>query len=48
MEIREACDQGDPIVLSNPDSVVSKAYGNVAQKVVQKLKEQPAHPEIIL
>ncbi|KAF7842266.1 iron-sulfur protein NUBPL [Senna tora] len=48
VEIREACDQGDPIVLSSPDSAVSKAYGDVAQRVFQKLKEQPAQPQIIL
>ncbi|KAI9118999.1 hypothetical protein K1719_009674 [Acacia pycnantha] len=45
VQIREACDDGDPIVLSNPDSAASKAYGDVARKVVQRLKEQPAQPE---
>ncbi|KAL1367475.1 hypothetical protein AAHE18_02G054300 [Arachis hypogaea] len=48
MEIREACDQGHPIVLAAPDSVVSRAYGDLAEKVVQKLKEQQFKPEIIL
>ncbi|KAK4281243.1 hypothetical protein QN277_012764 [Acacia crassicarpa] len=43
--IREACDDGHPIVLSNPDSAASKAYGDVARKVLQRLKEQPAQPE---
>ncbi|XP_058746380.1 iron-sulfur protein required for NADH dehydrogenase, mitochondrial-like isoform X2 [Vicia villosa] len=46
--IREACDQGHPIVLAAPDSVVSRAYGNIAEKIVQKLKERQFHPEIIL
>ncbi|KAL5068120.1 hypothetical protein RYX36_019007 [Vicia faba] len=46
--IREACDQGHPIVLAAPDSVVSRAYDNIAEKVVQKLKERQFHPEIIL
>ncbi|XP_054808108.1 iron-sulfur protein required for NADH dehydrogenase, mitochondrial isoform X2 [Prosopis cineraria] len=48
VQIREACDEGDPIVLSAPDSAASKAYGDVARNVVQKLKEQPAQPEIVL
>ncbi|CAK8571810.1 unnamed protein product [Lathyrus sativus] len=46
--IREACDQGHPIVLAAPDSVVSRAYGNIAEKVVQKLNERQFQPEIIL
>ncbi|CAL0300612.1 unnamed protein product [Lupinus luteus] len=46
--IRESCDQGHPIVLSAPDSVVSRAYGDLAEKVVQKLKEQQPPPEIKL
>ncbi|KAK7270319.1 hypothetical protein RIF29_23372 [Crotalaria pallida] len=46
--IREACDQGHPIVLAAPDSVVSRAYGDAAEKVVQKLKERQHSPEIIL
>ncbi|KAI4349427.1 hypothetical protein L6164_010017 [Bauhinia variegata] len=48
VEITEACDQGIPIVLSRPDSTVSKAYSDVAQKVAQKLKEKPRQPEITL
>ncbi|TKY52710.1 Iron-sulfur protein NUBPL [Spatholobus suberectus] len=48
VEVREACDQGHPIVLTAPDSVVSRAYGEVAEKVAQKLKEQQFQPEIIL
>ncbi|KAL2992124.1 hypothetical protein AAZX31_10G032400 [Glycine max] len=48
VEIREACDQGRPIVLAAPDSVVSRAYGEVAEKLAQKLKEQKFQPEIIL
>ncbi|XP_061356831.1 iron-sulfur protein required for NADH dehydrogenase, mitochondrial [Gastrolobium bilobum] len=48
VEIREACDQGHPIVLAAPDSLVSRAYNAVAEKVAQKLKEQPLQPEIIL
>ncbi|QCE04641.1 ATP-binding protein involved in chromosome partitioning [Vigna unguiculata] len=48
VDVREACDQGHPIVLAAPDSVVSKAYGEIAEKLAQKLKEQQFHPEIIL
>lgn len=48
MEIREACDQGHPIVLAAPDSVVSRAYGNIVEKVVQKLKEKQFQPELLL
>ncbi|CAI9107686.1 OLC1v1007100C1 [Oldenlandia corymbosa var. corymbosa] len=37
--IRSGSDEGVPIVVSHPDSVVSKAYGNVAEKVVNRLDE---------
>ncbi|KAH7517321.1 hypothetical protein FEM48_Zijuj09G0051200 [Ziziphus jujuba var. spinosa] len=50
--IREGSDEGVPIVISTPDSVVSKAYIDVAQKVVKKLeelsKEEQTGPEIHL
>lgn len=46
--IREACDEGHPIVLAAPDSVVSRAYGELAEKVAEKLKKQQFQPEIIL
>ncbi|KAI4301144.1 hypothetical protein L6164_034454 [Bauhinia variegata] len=48
VEIREDCDQGVPIVLSRPDSAVTKAYSGLAQKIAHKLKEQPRQPEITL
>ncbi|XP_017412666.1 iron-sulfur protein required for NADH dehydrogenase, mitochondrial isoform X2 [Vigna angularis] len=48
VNVREACDQGHPIVLAAPDSVVSRAYGELAEKLAQKLKEQQFQPEIIL
>ncbi|KAB1208876.1 Iron-sulfur protein NUBPL [Morella rubra] len=51
IEIRKGCDEGVPIVISSPDSVVSKAYGGLAQNVINRLevlsKEQPP-PEIFL
>ncbi|XP_062149402.1 iron-sulfur protein required for NADH dehydrogenase, mitochondrial [Alnus glutinosa] len=51
IEIRKGGDEGVPIVISAPDSVVSRAYGDLAQKVIDRLeelsKEQP-RPEILL
>ncbi|XP_065856151.1 iron-sulfur protein required for NADH dehydrogenase, mitochondrial [Euphorbia lathyris] len=52
VEIRKSCDEGVPITISSPDSVVSKAYGDAAENVVKKLKElateQTLQPEINL
>lgn len=52
VDIRKGSDEGVPIVISAPDSVVSKAYGVVAQKIVNKLEElgeeQGYHPQISL
>ncbi|XP_010538598.1 PREDICTED: iron-sulfur protein NUBPL [Tarenaya hassleriana] len=45
MKIREGSDEGLPVVLSSPDSVVSKAYGELAQNVVNRLKELEENPE---
>ncbi|XP_010274151.1 PREDICTED: iron-sulfur protein NUBPL [Nelumbo nucifera] len=38
-EIRRSSDAGDPIVISSPDSTVSRAYNEVAHKVVNRLEE---------
>ncbi|XVF32438.1 hypothetical protein REPUB_Repub17cG0083000 [Reevesia pubescens] len=38
VDIRKGCDEGIPIVVSAPDSVVSKAYHDVAQNVVTRLE----------
>ncbi|KAL8497290.1 hypothetical protein ACS0TY_020832 [Phlomoides rotata] len=49
--IRSGCDEGVPIVISNPDSFVSQTYGDIAQKIVSMLeqnKQQHFHPEINL
>ena len=43
-EIRKCSDEGVPVVLSNPDSAVSKAYSDVAQKVVSRLEELSEQP----
>uniref|UniRef100_A0A2P2JHP6 Nucleotide-binding protein-like n=2 Tax=Rhizophora mucronata TaxID=61149 RepID=A0A2P2JHP6_RHIMU len=52
VDIRKGCDKGVPIVMSAPDSIVSKAYTDAAQNVVNRLeelaKEQSVHPEINL
>lgn len=52
LEIRTCSDEGVPVVISNPDSTVAKAYGDVAQKVVSRLQElskkQQLRPEINL
>lgn len=52
VEIRKGGDEGVPITISSPDSVVSKAYGDVAQNLVKGLhelaKEQTLQPEINL
>lgn len=50
--IRKGSDDGVPIVISAPDSDVSKAYVDVAQKVISRLdelsKEEHSRPEISL
>lgn len=38
-EIRKGSDEGVPIVISAPDSAVSRAYGEVAVNVVNRLEE---------
>ncbi|PIA45256.1 hypothetical protein AQUCO_01700649v1 [Aquilegia coerulea] len=52
MEIRRSSDEGSPVVISAPDSAVSKAYNEVANKVVHRLvdltKDRQGGPEILL
>ncbi|CAL5427495.1 unnamed protein product [Camellia sinensis] len=52
VEIRSCSDEGVPVVISNPDSTISKAYSDVALKVVSRLeelsKQQQLRPEINL
>ncbi|XP_059665082.1 iron-sulfur protein required for NADH dehydrogenase, mitochondrial isoform X2 [Cornus florida] len=52
MEIRSSSDEGFPMVISKPDSAVTRAYGDVAQKIVSRLeelaKQQQIRPEINL
>ena len=50
--IRSSSDEGVPIVVSDPESAVSHAYGDVAEKVANILdelaKQQQFRPEIVL
>lgn len=50
--IRSSSDEGIPIVVSQPDCVVSQAYGTIAQSVVNRLevlaKEQHFRPQMAL
>ncbi|KAJ0112398.1 hypothetical protein Patl1_03219 [Pistacia atlantica] len=39
MDIRKGSDDGVPVVISAPDSIVSKAYSEVAVNVVKRLEE---------
>jgi ATP-binding protein involved in chromosome partitioning len=52
VDVRKGSDEGIPVVISAPDSAISKAYGDTAQNVVNKLeelaKEPSLHPEINL
>lgn len=52
VEIRSGSDEGVPIVMSKPDSVISQVYGDVAERVVMRLeeldKEQHFRPDISL
>ncbi|KAK9121157.1 hypothetical protein Syun_018774 [Stephania yunnanensis] len=52
MEIRSCSDEGCPVVISAPDSIASKAYCDVADKVLRKLVELgeggQGRPEILL
>ncbi|KAL0727489.1 hypothetical protein Bca4012_023582 [Brassica carinata] len=45
MKIREGSDEGVPVVVSSPGSVVSKAYEYLAQNVANGLKELRDNPE---
>ncbi|XP_042034178.1 iron-sulfur protein NUBPL-like isoform X1 [Salvia splendens] len=49
--IRSGSDEGVPVVISNPESCVSRAYGDISQKIVSTLEllNQPhSRPEINL
>jgi ATP-binding protein involved in chromosome partitioning len=45
MSIREGSDEGVPVVVSSPGSIVSKAYQDLAQNVVKGLKELRENPD---
>lgn len=49
---RKCCDEGIPIVISEPNSLVSTAYVEIAQKVMERIEEverqKLLHPKIQL
>ena len=45
MKIRAGSDEGVPVAVSSPGSVASKAYEDLAQNVVNALKELRDNPE---
>lgn len=49
---RKCCDEGVPIVISEPNSLVSTAYVEIAQKVMEQIEEverqKLLHPKIQL
>lgn len=49
---RKCCDEGIPIVISEPNSLVSIAYVEIAQKVMEQIEEvdrqKLLHPKIQL
>lgn len=52
IDIRSASDEGNPIVLSAPNSASAKAYTNMAEKVMLRLaelaEERQLGPQILL
>ncbi|GKD59222.1 iron-sulfur protein NUBPL [Tanacetum coccineum] len=51
-DIRNGSDEGVHVVVSHPNSTVSKAYGDVADKIISKLHElaadQHSRPEVLV
>lgn len=39
LDVRSSSDEGKPIVLSSPQSISAKAYVDIAEKIVNRLKE---------
>jgi ATP-binding protein involved in chromosome partitioning len=48
MEVREAGDQGVPIVISDPDSPQSKAFRKVAEEVARQVSIEAMKPELVI
>ncbi|XP_078149157.1 INDH1(iron-sulfur protein required for NADH dehydrogenase) [Carex rostrata] len=52
LDVRSSSDEGKPIVLSSPQSISAKAYVDIAEKIVNRLKEleeeRKMGPEILL
>ncbi|MDQ3180512.1 MAG: Mrp/NBP35 family ATP-binding protein [Acidobacteriota bacterium] len=48
IEVREAGDQGIPVVVSNPDSPQSKAFRTVAEEVARQVSIEAMKPELVI
>lgn len=52
LDVRSSSDEGKPIVLSSPQSISAKAYVDIAEKIVNRLKEleeeRKMGPQILL
>lgn len=46
MEVREASDNGTPVVISNPDSPQAKAFMKVAEEVARRISIEAMKPEL--
>lgn len=48
MEVREAGDQGTPVVISSPDSPQAKAFRKVAEEVARQVSIEAMKPELTI
>jgi ATP-binding protein involved in chromosome partitioning len=48
MEVREAGDKGVPVVISEPDSLQSKAFRTVAEEVARQVSIEAMKPELVI
>lgn len=48
MEVRESGDKGIPVVISNPDSLQSVAFQNVAEEVARHVSIEAMKPELVI
>jgi ATP-binding protein involved in chromosome partitioning len=48
MEVRESGDKGVPVVISEPDSLQSKAFRNVAEEVARQVSIEAMKPELVI
>ena len=48
IEVREAGDQGVPVVISNPDSPQAKSFRKVAEEVARQISIEAMKPELVI